>query len=94
VQLRRGLRRRACEVSRTVTLSWAAPTHYTNGEPIRTAVTYNLYQIADDYVPEASGIVGTSYRAEVRGEAGHCFYVRALVGGHLSAGSNIACVEV
>jgi hypothetical protein len=79
---------------RRVTLRWAAPSTYTNGVSIGSPVTYQVWS-KEGYAPIAVNLTATSYSFRVLDdEARHCFYVRAVVGGHVSAGSNIACVNV
>jgi len=75
-----------------VTVRWVAPTHYTDGAPIAegTPIRYDLYQIAPTAQPVITGIVGTSQAVRLRYRH-TCFYVRAVVHGVPSAGSNLAC---
>lgn len=76
----------------TATLRWHAPTHNTDGSPIVGTVTYSIYQISFRPEPVATGIHGTTYTvALTHPHLPHCFYVRAVVNGRLSSGSNIAC---
>lgn len=78
--------------TRRVTLRWVAPTAYTNGSPITVLITYQVWA-KDGYAPIAAGLTATTYVFRIPDdEARHCFYVRAVVGSHVSAGSNIACV--
>jgi hypothetical protein len=78
-------------------VKWIAPKTDVNGKPITGKLTYNLYQFSNQRTifPVVTGITTTEHDVtDLPINTTQCFYVRAVINGHVSAGSNIACVKI
>lgn len=80
-----------------VTITWTAPTQFTDGSSIGSApVTYNLYGALSG-VPLQQLATGLTNLSTVRtnvNPGNQCYALTAVVGGVESAQSNVSCVNV
>jgi hypothetical protein len=77
-----------------VTVVWTAPTGNTDGTPISTPISYNLYQgLTGALAKVATAISGTTatVMSGLTQGTNQCFAVTAVVNGIESAQSNVAC---
>ena len=80
----------------TVVLRWKAPTRNNDGSLIKGRLTYDIFSFgaSDEPDPLAVDVEGTYYTVEgLTGRGEQCFYVKAVVNGARSPGSNIACIR-
>ena len=82
------------QIPGTTTLTWNAPTTFTDGTPITGAITYNVYAggITGALTKVVSNLTGTSNA--VVNATQPCYAVSAVVAGVESALSPSACVKI
>ena len=79
----------------SVTVSWVAPTTYTDGTPLTGAITYNLYLMNQSTTtPYVTGITSTSSLRSGLSAGTKCYAVTAVVNGVESAQSESVAVMV
>lgn len=80
------------------TLTWGAPTQFTNGAPITTPVTYTVFKGLEGWpqVKVASGVKRLRYVfPNLPVGKRYCFTVKAVVAGYKpSDPSNVACKTI